>query len=241
MNTKTEIRKTESRSDVLSGIALRAIQISVGLIVLAVILFLSAGRLDWIWAWVFLGIYLVSISINSIFMLRTRRETIAERSRPKEMKDWDKIISGLWSIAQFLVIPLVAGLDLRFGWTREPGIPWHLAGAALFALGLALFGWAMITNTFFSTAVRIQSDRGQIVCRTGPYRFVRHPGYTGVILQSFSIPILFGSLWTLIPALAAVVLMMIRTALEDRTLQADLTGYRDFAQEVRYRLIPGVW
>jgi len=99
----------------------------------------------------------------------------------------------------------------------------------------------MIANAYFSTAVRIQSDRGHTVCRTGPYRFVRHPGYVGFILQSLGTPFLLGSLWTLVPGITATVLMIIRTSLEDRTLQAELPGYRDFVQEVRYRLVPGIW
>jgi protein-S-isoprenylcysteine O-methyltransferase Ste14 len=195
----------------------------------------------WLWAWVLLGIYLVSVFINSAFMLRTSPETIAERGQPKEMKDWDKLVGGLWGLAQFLLLPLVAGLDVRFGWTRELSTPWHLAGAVVFAAGLGLFGWAMITNAYFSTVVRIQSDRGQSVCSTGPYRFVRHPGYVGAILQSFGMPFLLGSFWALVPGLAAAGLMLVRTYLEDRTLQAELPGYREFARQVRYRLVPGLW
>ena len=99
----------------------------------------------------------------------------------------------------------------------------------------------MITNAFFSTAVRIQTDRGHTVCRTGPYRLIRHPGYLGTVLQSIAIPILLGSSWALIPGVAAVALMVIRTTIEDRTLQAELAGYHDYAQEVRYRLVPRLW
>ncbi len=99
----------------------------------------------------------------------------------------------------------------------------------------------MITNAYFSTAVRIQGDRGQTVCRTGPYQFVRHPGYIGTFLQSLGIPFLLGSLWALIPGIMAVVFMIIRTSMEDRTLQAELPGYQDYIQKVRYRIIPGIW
>ena len=241
MSTKSEIPPTEDHQNVVAGIVTRFGQIAILLIVQAAILFLAAGRLNWIWAWVFLGIYLVSVSINSAFMTRTSPETIAERGQAKETKDWDKIVGGLWSLAQFLVLPLVVGLDMRFGWTRELGAAWHVAGAVVFAVGLGLFGWAMITNAYFSTAVRIQSDRGQMVCRNGPYRFVRHPGYAGTLVQSFGIPFLLGSLWALIPGITAAAIMIIRTSLEDRMLQAELPGYRDFVQEVHYRLIPGIW
>ena len=142
---------------------------------------------------------------------------------------------------QFLMIPLVAALDMRFAWTLNIGVTWHVVGAVLFAAGLGLFGWAMITNAYFSTAVRIQSERGQTVCRTGPYTFVRHPGYTGTLLQSIGMPLLLGSWWALIPGLLAAGLMTARTTFEDRALQAELPGYVDFVQNVRYRLIPGIW
>jgi len=135
----------------------------------------------------------------------------------------------------------VAGLDVRFGWARDPSVAWHLAGAIVLAVGLEVTSWAMLANAYFSTAVRIQSDRGQTVCTTGPYRFVRHPGYVGVILQCISAPILLGSLWALIPGITATVLIVIRTSLEDRTLQAELTGYQDYVRKVRYRLVPGIW
>jgi len=241
MSIKSEIPQTEDHQNVVAGIVTRFGQIAILLIVQAAILFLAAGRLNWTWAWVFLGIYLVSVSINSAFMTRTSPETIAERGQAKETKDWDKIVGGLWSLAQFLVLPLVVGLDMRFGWTRELGAAWHVAGAVVFAVGLGLFGWAMITNAYFSTAVRIQSDRGQTVCRNGPYRFVRHPGYAGTLVQSLGIPFLLGSLWALIPGITAAALMIIRTSLEDSMLQAELPGYRDFVQEVHYRIIPGIW
>ena len=226
---------------IAAGIAARLGQIVIGFIFEAVVLFLAAGTLNWVWAWVFLGIYIISVSINSAFMMRTSPETIAERGRPGEMKDWDKVVSGLWSVAQFLLLPAVAGLDVRFGWTQGLSTAWHITGIVVFAAGLGLFGWAMITNAYFSTAVRIQSERGQTVCRSGPYRFVRHPGYVGTILQSIGIPFLLGSWWALIAGITAVALIILRTAFEDRTLLTELPGYQDFAKEIRYRLVPGVW
>lgn len=210
-------------------------------VLIAVILFLAAGRLNWTWAWVYLGICIVTMSINGTIMLRTSPETIAERARLRETKNWDKVVGGLWALAIYVTLPLVAGLDGRFGWTREFSPALNVAGAVVLAVGLALGSWAMIANAYFSTAVRIQSDRGQTVCRTGPYRFVRHPAYSGFALQSLSTPFLLGSLWALIPGVAAAALMIIRTSLEDRMLQVELSGYGDFVQEVRYRLVPGIW
>jgi protein-S-isoprenylcysteine O-methyltransferase Ste14 len=174
-------------------------------------------------------------------MLRTNPETVAERGQPQEMKDWDKLVGGLWGLAIYIVLPLVAGLDVRFAWTGELSLAWHVAGAVAQVIGLALTAWAMIANAYFSTAVRVQSERGHTVCRSGPYRLVRHPGYVGFILQSISLPILLGSFWALVPGIIAAALMVLRTALEDRTLQAELPGYKEYVQEVRYRLAPGVW
>jgi protein-S-isoprenylcysteine O-methyltransferase Ste14 len=241
MNNPSKISPTEMRSNLAAGIAMRVGTIAVFLILQMGILFLAAGRLNWMWPWVYMGISLVIVIINGTIMLRTSPETIVERGKPKETKDWDKIVAGLLALAQYLVLPFVAGLDVRFGWTRELSLAWHMAGAAGFVLGLGIFCWAMITNAYFSTAVRIQSDRGHTVCRSGPYRFVRHPGYVGFILQFFGTPVLLGSVWALIPASMAAVILIIRTSLEDRTLQAELPGYQDYVQEVRYRLLPGIW
>lgn len=241
MSTLPNTSPTPNQQNILSGIVARAVQIVVTLALMAGILFGAAGQLDWVWAWVLLQIYLAIVAINSVLLVRTNPEIIAERGKPKEMRDWDKLVSGLWGIAQFLLIPIVAGLDFRFGWSGELDPFWHIAGAVVFALGLALFSWAMITNAYFSTAVRIQTDRGQTVCRTGPYQFVRHPGYVGAIVQSLGMPLLLGSGWAFVPGIAAAVLMIIRTSLEDRTLQAELLGYAEYSQHVRYRLVPGIW
>ncbi|MGZ6315708.1 MAG: methyltransferase family protein [Anaerolineales bacterium] len=239
--TTTSHTSPSSNRQTLTGMLARAAQIGSVLVIQAAILLIASGHFDWAWAWVFLGIYLVSIAVNSAFMLHNNPDTVAERGRASLTRDWDKTIAGWWSLMQFLLVPLVAALDLRFAWTLNIGIAWHAVGAVLFAAGLGLFGWAMITNSYFSTAVRIQSERGQTVCRTGPYAFVRHPGYTGTLLQSIGMPLLLGSWWALIPGLLAAGLMTARTMLEDRALQAELPGYADFVQDVHYRLIPGIW
>jgi protein-S-isoprenylcysteine O-methyltransferase Ste14 len=241
METKPEPMASDTPRNLRAGIAVRAAQVGIMFLVQGMALFLAAGRLSWTWGWTFLGMCLASALINSYFMLRTSPETIVERGQPKEMRSWDKVVAGLGSLSQFLALPVVAGLDVRFGWGKAPGIGWHIAGAVGFAAGLGLFGWAMITNAYFSTAVRIQTDRGQTVCRVGPYRVVRHPGYLGFITQSVAIPLLLGSWWALVPGGLAVALVVIRTWLEDRTLQDELSGYREYAGEVRHRLIPGVW
>jgi protein-S-isoprenylcysteine O-methyltransferase Ste14 len=241
MKATTESPPSEDKSNVIAGIAARAGQILIMFLIMSLELFLGSGKLNWVWAWVFLGIGLLSVSINAVFMMRTSPETVAERGRPKEVKAWDKWVGGGMLIGQYFLVPIIAALDIRFGWTGEIPIGWHLLGAVVYAVSLGLTGWAMITNAYFSTAVRIQSERGQQVCRTGPYHYVRHPGYVGFFFQALSTPILLGSMWALLFALPAVVLIIIRTVKEDRMLQEELPGYKEYAQEVKYRLLPGVW
>lgn len=241
MNAKAQIPPAAQPPNLAADILKRGLTVAIFIVLIAFILFLASGRLNWTWAWVYLAICLVSVLINAAFMLPAHPETIAERARAQQTRDWDKLVGGLYGLAVYFALPLVAGLDERFDWTRGLDIPWQVAGAALLAAGFALSGWAMIENTYFSTAVRIQSERGHTVCSSGPYRFVRHPGYAGFILQALSVPFLLGSAWALIPGLIATALMIVRTSLEDRTLQAELSDYPEYAQKVCYRLVPGIW
>jgi protein-S-isoprenylcysteine O-methyltransferase Ste14 len=117
----------------------------------------------------------------------------------------------------------------------------HITAFVITALGYSLGTWATLVNRFFSAVVRIQRDRGHTVVSSGPYRLIRHPGYAGAVVTSLATPLLLGSLWALIPAVLAVCTLIIRTALEDRTLQEELEGYHDYTARVRYRLLPGVW
>jgi protein-S-isoprenylcysteine O-methyltransferase Ste14 len=241
MSTPSVTSPSEDPPNMTAGILARGAQILVMFIIMGLELFLGSGHLNWRAAWVYLGISLLSLAINAVFMLRLNPETVAERGRPKEMKDWDKLVGGMWLFGQYILIPLAAAFDLRFRWTREFATGWQVVGACVYALALGLSGWAMISNAYFSTAVHIQADRGQQVCRSGPYHFVRHPGYVGFFFQALSVPILLGSLWALLFAIPVGVLMVIRTVLEDRMLQEELAGYKEYTQEVKYRLFPGVW
>lgn len=234
-------QSTGGEQDLIAGILRRALQILIMFVVMALELFIGSGRLNWVWAWVFLGIGLLSVTINAIFMLRNNPEMIAERGKPKEVQRWDIWIGGFWLIGSYFLAPIIAGLDLRFSWTGVYAMGWHVAGALAYACGLGLSGWAMISNAYFSTAVRIQTDRRQQVCKDGPYRYVRHPGYVGFFVQALSTPLLLGSLWALLFAIPAGVLMVIRTSIEDHMLQEQLPGYKQYASEVKYRLLPFVW
>lgn len=241
MSANTARTEEQQAPDLKVGIVKRVAQVLVVLAVQTAILFLSSGRLDWAGAWVFIGLYLLGMVVNASLLLHYSPETIAERAEARGMKTWDKIVGGLFGIMYFIVMLLVAGLDVRFGWTGQFPLALHIAGTVAFALGFALLIWSMVSNAYFSTVVRVEEDRGQAVCDTGPYRFVRHPGYIGAIVHSLVVPLILGSWWALIPGALAALLMIARTALEDKTLQEELDGYQDYAEQVRYRLLPGIW
>jgi protein-S-isoprenylcysteine O-methyltransferase Ste14 len=212
----------------------------VSTLVQAVVLFGAAGRLGWVLGWAFIGVYAIGGMTIAALM---EPELITERARIKpDARTWDTMLMGFTKLLS-LVLPLVAGLDMRLGWTQQTVRPTtiHLVGLTLAALGQLLSSWAVIANKFFSDVIRIQIDRGHTVVSDGPYRFVRHPGYIGMILYSLATPVLLDSPWALIPGGLTVLLIIVRTAVEDRTLLAELDGYQDYAARVRYRLLPGVW
>lgn len=211
------------------------------LILLAVILFVSAGRLAWWQGWLQVGLYVAVVAAQALILIPTHPEVIAERSGyQKGSKGWDVLIAGLAAALLPIVAWVVAGLDARRGWSvMAPALT--LIGAAAWLLGYALLIWAMASNPFFSVTVRIQDERGHQVMSGGPYRLVRHPGYVGAILFQLVTPLLLGSWWAMIPSALAALLYVVRTALEDRTLRAELPGYEAYTQRTRYRLLPGVW
>lgn len=216
----------------------RVIQLAFMLLIFVASLFLTSGRLDWIMAWAYLGLYVGMIVATGMVI---ERDLVAERARIGEgTKDWDRVLG---SLSIFLVTPgalIVAGLDKRFGWSQLPPIV-QIVAVDFVILGSALSVWAMASNKFFSGTVRIQKDRGHTVVSAGPYGFVRHPGYLAWCISAPAIPLMLGSLWGLIPALLGMCALVIRTGLEDRTLLAELPGYQDYARRVRYRLLPGIW
>jgi protein-S-isoprenylcysteine O-methyltransferase Ste14 len=240
MSTNVTFKQT-NETDTTRGIVKRAAQLAAMLVLQAALLFITAGRVDWIAAWIFLGVYVGTIAFNTLVLLPEHPDLIAERAQPKaNAKNWDKLISSLTGVA-YLLTMIVAGLDVRLGWSSPVALVVLAIGCLLLMLGNALFSWAMASNAFFSTLVRIQDERGHAVASAGPYRWVRHPGYVGWVLMNIGMPLLFGSWWALIPGGLSAGLMVVRTALEDRTLQDELPGYPEYAAQVRYRLLPGVW
>ncbi len=223
-----------------SGIR-RIVQVLVSVLLIGVLLFLAAGRLDWVWGWLFLAGWLILLLASVIVMRRKGPDLINERGRRAEnIKGWDKVLMAVYSLVLFTV-PVVAGLDaVRFGRSAMP-LAWHVIGGVLFIPAMIMPLWALSANAYLSTMVRIQDDRGHQVVTTGPYRYVRHPMYAGMIFFGPSIPLFLGSWWTFVPCGLIVVLFITRTAMEDKTLQEELEGYAEYAGRVRYRLLPGVW
>ena len=209
------------------------------IVLIVAITFITAGRIDYWQGWIYNGLNIIFLLL-SYFLLP--RELIEERLKPKEgMKKWDKIYY-IVSTPVYFVILIISILDGgRFDW--EPRIPILVViiGVVVYTIGQIIILWTKKVNKFFSTVVRIQKDRGQTVCKDGPYRFVRHPGYLGGLLYIIVTPFVLSSFWGLIPAVIAVVLLFIRTYLEDKTLQRELEGYTDYTNEARYRLLPGIW
>ena len=224
-----------------SAIRTRLLQIGFLVLVQAAALFASAWTWKWWNAWAYLGTYLVYLAINVVLLLGRHKDLVEERSKiGPGTKGWDKVIGAISAFGGLAIFAL-AGLDERFGWPGSLPLWSQLAGLVLLVASYPLFTWAMVSNKYFATTVRIQAERGHSVQTGGPYRFVRHPAYASMLVSYPCLPIALGSPWALIPALLLVINMIARTALEDRTLQAELDGYRDYAARVRYRLIPGVW
>lgn len=212
-----------------------------GVILVGVLLFLAAGTMDWPMGWALVGIYLVWVCANALVLIPRSPELIAERLGPKKgAKTWDTAIMTMVGLATIGRL-VVAGLDVRYGWTVGITLPLQVIALVVAVLAYAFGVWAMAVNAFFSQIVRIQEERGHTVVTDGPYRFVRHPGYVGTILFDLAIPVMLGSLWALAVGGLIALLIVIRTALEDRTLLVELDGYPEYAKKVRYRLVPAVW
>lgn len=205
-------------------------------------LFASAGTLRWWRGWVFLLTYAALTMVLARTLFRKSPDLIEERMTARaRAKVWDRVLVPLVAVLLPFLSLVVAGLDRRLGWTHSITA---LASAVAFLAMVGATGftfWAVMSNPFFSSHVRIQTERGHVVVSDGPYRHVRHPGYAGALVYNLAVPIMLGSFIALWVGAAIVCLLVLRTALEDRTLQAELPGYPEYARHVRYRLVPGVW
>ena len=243
MNANVE--QPKRASDIIRAVGWKAwLRFAAFMLLLPMVLFIAAGRLNWTWAWVYVGIVVSFTFVSRIAVIRTNPDLIAERAQSLDREDirgWDRLILFFLLLISPLAMMIVAGLDERFGWSPQIPLTPRLVALAVMVSGYVVGTWAMAVNRYYSAVVRIQKDRGQTVVTDGPYRFVRHPSYATGIVSSLMIPILLGSLWALIPTSLVAVVTVIRTALEDRTLLEELDGYQEYAAQTRYRLLPGVW
>lgn len=223
--------------------AIRKRLLQVGFLVLIQAAALLLSVWSWVWwnAWAYLGLYLAFLVFNAFVLLGKHNDLVEERSQiGAGAKRWDKLIGGISAFGGLLIL-ILAGLDERFGWSGTFPLAVQISAFVLMAITYPLFTWAMVSNRYFSTIVRIQSDRGHTVQTGGPYRFVRHPGYASLLCSYVTLPLALGSPWACLPMLLLVANLVVRTSLEDRTLKNELAGYQEYAARVRFRLIPGVW
>ena len=210
-------------------------------IVFSVILFLCAGTFDYFQGWIFFGTNIIT-SLMNFWSVRNDPELIAERSKiGGGAKSWDKKILGL-SAFIYLLYLIISGLDSgRFDWSPDFHWSLYVLGFVMTILGQVLFLAAKKENRFFSSVVRIQTERGQVVCDTGVYKIVRHPGYSGMMVSMLALPLITGSAWSIIPTVISIALLFLRTHLEDETLKNELPGYIEYTRTTKQKLIPKIW
>jgi protein-S-isoprenylcysteine O-methyltransferase Ste14 len=221
-----------------------AVRLVIIVLVLPALPILLSG--DWAWreGWAFFLVLAIGFVASRALAARRHPDLMAERARAMQHEDakgFDKLLAPLVALGVILV-GIVAGIDHR--WHRATA--WFPAWSRWAALAVVILGyvfgtWALMENRFFSGVVRIQHDRGHHVVSSGPYRLVRHPGYAGTMVCYPAFAVLLASLWAFAPAVISLAALVVRTALEDRTLRAELPGYAEYAQRTRYRLFPGVW
>ena len=222
----------------------RRLVFSVGwsLLIFVLCLFLPAGTLAWSKGWLFILVIVVASIPATLYLRRVNPDVVAARvNRHDGTKRWDFLLGAIFLLPTMLAIMIVAAMDDgRYHWFP---VPWWVCGTGYILLINGMLGvtWAESVNKFFETTVRIQTDRGHTVIDSGPYAIVRHPGYVSGFLVFIGMPLSLGSFWALIPAVMVCLLLVVRTIWEDRTLRDELSGYEEYAQRVRYRLIPGVW
>jgi protein-S-isoprenylcysteine O-methyltransferase Ste14 len=204
---------------------------------------LISRQWDWWEAWVYAVVSILGFVISRILVSRRNPDLIGERARflqHEDAKDWDKKLAPLVGLGGGL-IPLVVGIDALIGGAPDFSLPVKMISLIAILLGYALGSYALIENRFFSGMVRIQTERGHQVVSSGPYRWIRHPGYAGALLTYWATPFFLDSLLAFLPVAFLSVVLVIRTRLEDETLQEELAGYQEYSHQVRYRLLPGIW
>jgi protein-S-isoprenylcysteine O-methyltransferase Ste14 len=231
---------TEPRKDLTLRII---IQLIIVVLVAPFIPMIISGQWSWWQAWAYALVSILAFVVSRIIVNRVHPDLIQERARflnAKDTKSWDKLLAPLLGLGIILIL-VVAGLDKYYDWTSASSLTINLIALFGIIFGYSFSSWALVENRFFSGTVRIQTERGHHVISTGPYRIVRHPGYAGGLFGYIFIPLLLNSVWAFIPAILLGIVIVIRTALEDRTLQAELPGYKEYTRKTRYRLLPWIW
>jgi len=241
MNTQLPLNQSRQQSETARYVVRWLVREFMGLVLMAAILCLSVGRLDWVMGWFLVIITALWVAATALVVIPRNPELLAERVGPRKgTKSWDTIILGIYGLIT-LVRYVVAGLDVRFGWTTGISFPFQVVGLLIAVAGYGLVVWATGTNAYFSQTARIQTERGHTVVTSGPYGLVRHPAYVGIILFELASAIMLGSLWALLLSGVSSALFIVRTGFEDSMLRDELQGYADYAQHTRYRLFPGLW
>ena len=218
-------------------------QMLIVIFIIPLVPLLISQRWEWWEAWAYAVVCILGFVVSRMLAARRHPDLLAERARFLQHEDtapWDKVLAPLVGIGGNLV-PVAAGFDALYNWPPTGLLPIRILALVLLLAGYALGAYALIENRFFSGVVRIQTERGHKVISSGPYRWMRHPGYSSAFLSYLAAPVLLDSYWALLPAVLLLVVLVIRTRLEDRYLQENLEGYREYAQKVRFRLLPGIW
>lgn len=232
---------SEAGPGVWRALLKRMVALFVVILGMDLLLFVPAGRLDWPAAWVLSLLFGVFLLAYAVWGTLKAPALLEERSQVAEnVKVWDKVIMAVYTVL-LLATLVLAGLDVgRVRWSQM-AVAWQALGLVGIVLSAGLIFWTILSNAYLGRMVRIQDDRGHQVVTGGPYRYVRHPMYVGMIVLFPCMAVFLGSWWALVPASLIAMLMVIRTALEDRALRAELPGYAEYARRVRYRLLPSVW
>jgi len=235
----SEIDNRKLRVAVIKSLLVASVMLALQMI----IFFISAGHIVGLRPWTFFGASFMHYAISTAVQYKLNPELLVQRLKRKRegSKLWDEILMRVSNLTVLVAIPTMAGLDIgRFHWSALD-VQFAVLGFVFFIVSTILINWAMAVNPHFEPTVRIQKDRGHKVISSGPYKIVRHPGYLAGILYTLSIPLIIGSVFTFIPVGIYVILFIIRTSLEDRTLHEELEGYSEYARQVRHKLFPGIW
>ena len=204
------------------------------------LLFASAGTIDWINGWIYFGFILGYEVVYTFLLMRINPVLLNERGKfvKEGTKTFDKIYVALYLPLSYVMV-IISGLDaVRYGWSTMP-LWLSILGILLIIPAFYLSFWAISVNSYFECTVLIQEK--QKVCKSGPYRIIRHPGYAAGIVSVLAAPLILGSWWGLVPSIIIALMFIIRTSLEDRTLQKELSGYMEYTETTRYRLLPLIW